>query len=132
MANITEEILEEILKESDKLLWNIAKTTYIPGYTPEDLMQEMRIKIWQIIKDNQYNPEMCKETSYFYRVCKRHLIDLNKSKIYKYNSTLPQDREYRDGLDQKSLLSEENCTKKAEYPLNFVQNLSENFKNNFF
>ena len=126
-TDITEMILEEIFKDLDKMLWNLALTTKIPGYDPDDLMQEMRIKIWKTIKHNNYDPERVKPTSFYYRVCKRHLINLNASKIYRYKNSQPQKREYRDMLDQKNNVSDDILPEIGDFQLNFVRNFSEEF-----
>ena len=127
MADIVEQILVEILDETENMLWNLARTTKIPGYDPDDLMQEMRIKIWQTIKGNHYDPERVKPTSFYYRVCKRHLINLNASRIYKYKNSHPEKRQYRDILDAKVVIPDEMLSEIDEIPLSFVQNFSKDF-----
>jgi hypothetical protein len=129
---LTDRIIEEIYKETDQMLNSLARNTKIPGYDTDDLVQEMRIIIWEVIRDDKYDPERCKETSFFYKVCKRHLRGLNRSKIYRYNESLPENREYRDALDQKPTFFDEKIHEKAEIPPSFVENFSEKFKSEFF
>lgn len=131
MDSLCDQILEEILKETDKMLWSLARNTNIPGYDPDDLMQEMRIKIWETVKNNLYDPELVKETSFYYRVCKNYLIDLNKSKIYKYNSTSPENRRYRDTLDQKCVIDDDEISNIGGFQPSFVQNFSKDFIREF-
>lgn len=127
LKDLIEQITEEVLKDTENLMWNLARNTKIPGYDPEDLMQEMRTKIWQTIRDNNYDPERVKPTSFYYRVCKRHLINLNASRIYKYKNSHPEKRQYRDILDTKVNISDEMLTEIDEIPLSFVQNFSKDF-----
>jgi len=129
IKRITDEIVEEILKDTEKVMWKIARTTHIPGYDADDLMQEMRIKVWQTVIANNYDPERVKPSSFFHRVCKNLLIDLNKSKIFNYKTTTPQNREYRDVLDQKCADDDDVLPKIGCLQANFVQNLSESFVN---
>jgi DNA-directed RNA polymerase specialized sigma24 family protein len=124
---VTEQILNEVLKECDNILWKLARTTKVPGFDADDLMQEMRIKIWKTVKNNHYDPERVKPTSFYYRVCKNHLINLNASKIYKYKTTSARKRCYRDILDQKVDLCDELMPEVVDFPLNFVQNFSSSF-----
>lgn len=127
MDNLTEQILIEILNETENVLWSLARTTKIPGYEADDLMQEMRIKIWKTIKADQYDPDRVQPTSFFYRVCKRHLINLNAARIYKYKNSHPENREYRDILDQKVDIPDDLMPEVVDFPLNFVQNFSPEF-----
>lgn len=128
---IVDEILKEIYKRTDKMLWHLAQTSNIPGYDADDLMQEMRIKIWKVIEENKYDPEMCRETTFFYRVCKHHLIDLNKAKIYRYCNTPKKDRHYRDPLDKTNVRFSE-VDELGCIPKDFIDHFSEEFKDNFF
>lgn len=132
LNEITEKIVNEVLQDTENMLWRLARTTLIPGFDADDLMQEMRIKIWQTIREDKYDPERIKPTSFYYRVCKNHLINLNKSKIYKYNNTLPKDREYRDCLDQKDVLLNDSLPQIGGYQDNFVQEFTDDFIKRFF
>jgi DNA-directed RNA polymerase specialized sigma24 family protein len=126
LNDLTEQIVNEVLKETESVMWKMARTTYIPGFDCDDLMQEMRIKIWETIKNNGYDPERTRETSFYYRVCKNCLIDLNRSKLMNHKL---KNAPYRDLLDQKCLESDEFLPKVGEFPTNFVKSFSESFKN---
>lgn len=76
LDRVTDQLLTELYERLDPIMWKLARDTKINGYDTEDLVQEMRIKVWQVIDRNKYDPERCKETSFFYRVCKNHLISL--------------------------------------------------------
>jgi RNA polymerase sigma factor (sigma-70 family) len=128
---IVDEILDEIYKRTDKMLWHIAQTSNIAGYDAEDLMQEMRIKIWKVIKDNKYDPELCKETTFFYKVCKRHLIDLNKAKIYRYCNTPKHERRHRDQMDMTNIRFSE-VDELGCIPKDFADHFSDEFIDDFF
>jgi len=128
---IVEKIIDEIYRETDRMIWSLARNTHIPGYDTDDLIQEMRIRIWEVIRDNQYDPERCRETSFFYRVCKRHLRGLNRAKVFRYNESPPTSREYRDALDQNPCHFNTEM-EQSGYPTNFVENFSEGFVNSYF
>ncbi len=125
--SVFDELIQEVFKDLENVMWNLARNTKIPGYDADDLMQEMRIKVVDTLKNNNYDPDKCKPTSFYYRVCKNCLINLNASKIYKYKNSKPQNRNYRDYLDQKCADIDEILPKVGEIPLNFVQNFSESF-----
>lgn len=132
LEQITDKILNEVLKDTENMMWKLARTTRIPGYDVDDLMQEMRIKVWETVKKNHYDPELCKPTSFYYRVCKNHLINLNKSTISRYASTEPEKRVYRDGLNSKMDKSDIDLAQIGGIQRNFVQNFSESFVNDYF
>lgn len=132
LNNLVDEILNEVLKDTENIMWKLARTTHIPGYEADDLMQEMRIKIWQTIEKNHYDPELCKPTSFYYRVCKNHLINLNKSTISRYASTKAEDRVHKDALNEKLDQKEQDLTQFGEIPTSFVQNFTDSFINEYF
>lgn len=131
LKKITEDLLSEILKDCNDMMWQLAHSTKIPGYDADDLMQEMRIKIWRTIKDSKYDPEQTKPTSFYYRVCKNCLIDVRKSKIPYYNTTKPENRHFRDSLDHKIRDNQQNLDELDKIETNFDKNLSEDFKKYF-
>lgn len=129
---LTGQILNDILEDTQNIMWKLARTTRIPGYDADDLMQEMRIKVWETVKKNDYDPDRCKPTSFYYRVCKNHLINLNKSTISRYSSTEPQKRVYRDCLNSKIDQNDADLSQIGGIQPNFVQNFSESFVNDYF
>ncbi len=128
---LMDELLSEVLAETEKMMWSLARNTTIPGYDADDLMQEMRIKVWRTIKDSKYDPEQTKPTSFYYRVCKNCLIDVRKSKIPYYNTTKPENRHFRDSLDHKIRDNQQNLDELDKIETNFDKNLSEDFKKYF-
>lgn len=74
---VQNELLDEILKDVDKSLWNLVRKWHITGYDADDLMQELRIKIWQVIDSEQYDPYRSKPTTFFQIICTNHLKRLN-------------------------------------------------------
>lgn len=132
LGEVSEELVKTLCHDLNRVLWKIARTTHIPGYDPEDLMQEMKIKIWEVVRDNKYDPERVQPSTFFYRVCKNYLMDLHKSRIYKYKTTLPKNREFKDALDTTGEILEQEMLNIGGLSPNFVRNFSENFVTDFF
>ena len=84
IKKLTEDIFNEVLKDCERVMWNIAHSYHIRGYDADDLMQEMRLKIWETIKNNQYDPERTKPTTFYHRVCFNCVYSINAKKFINY------------------------------------------------
>lgn len=80
LKEIEETIFNEINEELTPIIYKLAGKFKIAGYDRDDLVQEMRIKLWNIIKNNKYNPDICRPSTFFYRVFYNLIIDLNRLK----------------------------------------------------
>ena len=80
MQTLDEQIYDEIHDDIEKLIYKFAHDFKIHGMDFDDVCQELRIKVWKIIRDNKYDPERCKPSTFFYPVLRRKMTDLSRKK----------------------------------------------------
>ena len=76
VTRLDEEIMGMLSSELEGYMVTLAVAHPIPGYDIEDLLQEMRIKMWERIKQGKYDPRRSRPITYFSWVFRTTLYNL--------------------------------------------------------
>lgn len=69
----------------------------VPGYEVEDLLQEMRIKMWEKVRDGKYDPQRTKPITYFSWVFRTTLFNLRN---YQFRDCRIDAHNFSNSLDE--------------------------------
>jgi DNA-directed RNA polymerase specialized sigma24 family protein len=70
------EIVSELSRQLEGYMVTLATAHPVPGYDIEDLLQEMRIKMWERVSQGKYDPSRTRPITYFSWVFRTTLYNL--------------------------------------------------------
>lgn len=75
------ELISALMDELRPIQISLATRYPVKGMDVDDIVQELNIKMWDVVKKGKYDPMRCKPTSYFWRVFFNHIVDLNRKRV---------------------------------------------------
>lgn len=97
VVKLDNQILKELDEHLRAYMVSMAVSHPVSGYDTEDLLQELRIKIWDKIRQGKYDPNKSKPITYFSWVFRTTLYNLNSHQkracridAYNYSESLDE------------------------------------------
>lgn len=82
--SMDETIFEELEALLHNMYYSFANKFPVPGMEPDDIVQELRIKVWETLQRNKFDPNRdVRPSTFFHLVLTRHAMNLQRAALAK-------------------------------------------------